>query len=89
MQVMATNYISSEIVKNDKTLLFFAACLRSSYVSKHIEAVVAEAFEKLSPYMKKETQVLHIKDVPDMLDNDQPLIYFDGAQTQPSLFRHG
>lgn len=77
---MATSHLSAEIISDNKMLVFNATSLRSNYVSKHIEAVVIEAFQKLAPHMQKDAQVLTIKDVPEMCRDRQPFIYFDSEQ---------
>lgn len=81
---MATKHTISEVTKNGKKLIFFAASLHNSPIPQQVEAVVAEAFEKLSPYMKEENQILFIRDIPDYcIDGEFPAVCY--ASTEASI----
>lgn len=57
------NFLSSEIVKGGKKLIFTVTNFEHDYIPKNIEAVIAEAFARVAPALKKETQVLHVRDL--------------------------
>jgi hypothetical protein len=57
-----TNYISSETIMNGKKLIFTVTNHRDDFIPKNIEVVVADAFAKISPCIKGDTQVVHMRD---------------------------
>jgi|GEM_PF-1301477 len=63
---MRDNSHTSEIVKNGKTLILFAASFRYDHPTIRIKDIVADAFERVSPHLKEEMQVLYIRDNPDL-----------------------
>lgn len=69
-----SKYISTEIVKNGKTLVLLEASFDVFNVSEHVKGVVAEAFECLSKHIHDKTQVLYIRDIPGLnIDGKYPL----------------
>ena len=69
MRIMA-NFLSSEIVQGGKKLIFTVTNFEHDSIPKNIEAVIAEAFAKIAPALKQETQVLHVRDLPKLCIND-------------------
>jgi Predicted Zn-dependent protease (DUF2268) len=59
---MAKN-ISKTIIANNKKLTLLAVSF-SSEVPDYVEQIVKDAFEKLSPYITDDNQVLYIRDIP-------------------------
>jgi hypothetical protein len=75
MLFMGDNHYSTEIIKNGKTLILLTAGLQKKSALKHIEGVVAEAFEKIAPYIIVDRQVLYIRDNPDYcIDGEFPYV---------------
>jgi hypothetical protein len=73
---MRINHSSSEITKNGKTLILLTANLSSTEVPAYITSVISEAFEKFSEYMQEKTQVMYIRDIPELCVNgDHPYSY--------------
>lgn len=64
------NFLSSEIVEGGKRLIFTVTNYEHDYIPKNIEAVIAEAFARIAPTLKKETQVLHVRDLPELCISD-------------------
>lgn len=79
--VRMTNHITTEIVSNGKTLILFTTNLRSYEVPGYIAERVTEAFEKLSEFMIEDTQVLYIRDIPELcIDGEYPYSYCSNSR---------
>lgn len=77
---MGDNSYMTEITRDGKTLILFTARLHDKHSINHVEDVVAEAFKKISPYLKEKRQVLYIRDVPDFcIDGEIPSIACETA----------
>lgn len=63
---MGDNSYTSEIVRDGKTLILFAANLKDDRPTTEIENIATEAFEKLSKLFKEEKQVLYIRDTHEL-----------------------
>jgi hypothetical protein len=78
MQGMGDNSYASEIVRDGKTLILLTAGLQKKSALKHIEGVVIEDFEKLTPYLREDRQVIYIRDIPDhCIDGEFPTVTCD------------
>ena len=67
---MQGTYLSTEILRHGKTLILFVANFRDEHPTKDIEAIVADAFEKVSPYIKEDMQTLYIRDNSELTLKD-------------------
>lgn len=65
MLLMREDSYTTEIVKNGKILIVFAANLRDESLTAGIKHLATEAFERLAEYYKEEKQVLYIRDTAD------------------------
>lgn len=59
---MGENSYTTEIVRDGKTLILFAANLRDKGLTEGVREITGEAFERLAKYFKEDKQVLYISD---------------------------
>lgn len=70
MQSMTSKYVSTEIVKNGKTLILLIANFQDEHPTINVENIVTSAFDKISPYLQEELQTLYIRDNADLCLKD-------------------